>query len=89
MTAILIATQVELFKLRRTLALLAALVVPMAILIMVGANILSRDPGALPGDAWDALVVNFTYFLWCVLALPLLVTPEASLLAGLEHRQHP
>jgi ABC-2 type transport system permease protein len=88
MTALLVATEVELFKLRRTLALLAALVVPLAILIMVGAITLSRDPGALPGDPWDALVVNFTYFLWCVLALPMLVTLEVSLLAGLEHGQH-
>ena len=88
MTALLVATQVELFKLRRTLGLLAAVVVPLAILIMVGATTLSRDPGALTGNPWDALVVNFTYFLWCILALPLLITLEAALLAGLEHSEH-
>jgi len=88
-SALVVAIQVEVFKLRRTLALLAAVVVPLAILIMVGATVLSRDAGSrLPGNSpWDGLVVNFTFFLWCILALPLLITLEASLLAGLEHGQ--
>lgn len=87
MSALLVATQVELFKLKRTLALAVAFVVPMALLLMVGANILSRDANAtLPGPSpWNALIVNFTYFLWCVLAWPLLVTLETALLASLEH----
>lgn len=89
MSALLAATQVELIKLRRTLALAVALVVPIALLGMIAANILSRDPGAqLPGGSpWNALIINFAFFLWCVLALPLLVTLEVALLANLEHSQ--
>ena len=71
MNALVVAIQVELFKLRRTLALAAALAVPLAILIMVGVTVLSRDANTrLPGNSpWDGLVVNFTFFLWCILAL--------------------
>jgi ABC-2 type transport system permease protein len=81
---------VELLKTKRTLALAVALIVPLAVLIVIGANVLSRDPGApLPGDApWNAFVVNFASFFWCVLAFPLLIALEAALLAQLEHGQH-
>ena len=89
MSYVLTAIGVELFKLKRTLALAVAFVVPLAVLLMVGANILSRDASTtIPGGApWNALVVNFTWFLWCILALPMFVTLETALLGGLEHGQ--
>ena len=88
MSGLVVATRVELFKLRRTLALAVALVVPLALLAMLAANILSRDPNqAIPNAPWETFVVNFGFFLWCILALPLLVTLEVALLAGMEHGQ--
>ena len=88
MTYLVVATRMELFKLKRTLALAVAVVVPLALLGMLAANLLSRDPNqVLPSSPWDTFVVNFALFLWCVLALPLLVTLETALLAGLEHGQ--
>jgi ABC-2 type transport system permease protein len=81
------ATRAELRKLRNTLAVLVVVVVPIAVLLMLGANIATRDPGArLPGaDPWMALLDNFSLWLWGHLALPLLVALVTALLAHIEH----
>jgi hypothetical protein len=84
------ATRAEGQKLRRTLALWAAILCPLVVVAMTTAVLLSRTPGRIngPGQPWDNLTVNFVYFLWCLLGLPLFVALETALLAGLEHREN-
>jgi hypothetical protein len=85
------ATRVEVLKLRRTLALLAAILVPLVVIGMTTVVTVSRDPGSLTGgrtSPWDLLMVNFVMFLWCIVALGPFVALESALLAGLEHREN-
>ncbi len=88
--AVIRATRSELVKLRRTLALWVSVAVPLAALLMLGANIMTRgETATLPGSApWVALLDNFTFFLWCRLAYPLLVTLVTALIAGIEHGEN-
>ena len=81
------ATRAELRKLRNTLVVPVVLVVPVAVLLILGANVATRDPTArLPGaDPWRSLLDNFALWLWGHLALPLLVALVTALLAGIEH----
>ncbi len=85
--ALVRSTRSELVKLKRTLALWVVLAVPLAVLGIIGANVVSRGPTTqLPrGNPWLALLDNFVLFVWCRLAFPLLVTLVAALLAGMEH----
>jgi hypothetical protein len=78
----------EAAKLRRTLALWMAVLAP---LVIVGLYFLVgiAGPGPLvrPGtDSWVSLTRN-TVQLWTLLMLPLFITLETSLLAGLEHNE--
>jgi lantibiotic transport system permease protein len=85
------ATQVELLKLRRTLALAFAIIVPLVVIVMTTVLILSRDPGSRiggPSNPWDTVMLNFVLFLWCIVALGPFVALETALLAGLEHREN-
>jgi hypothetical protein len=93
MTALARALWAEQLKLRGTLALWMCLVAPA---LVVGVYVLqitfSNFPARLdPADgpkAWQAFV-QATLVLWAFLMLPLLVTLQAALLAGLEHQgQH-
>jgi ABC-2 type transport system permease protein len=59
---------------------------------MTGANILARDTSGPLGNPqtgpWNSFTINFVFFLWCLVALPLLVALETALLAGVEHREN-
>jgi len=86
------ATRVEVLKLRRTLALWAALLVPLAVIAMTTAMNLSRAPGTRfdpdQPNSWDSLMLDLVLFLWCLVGLPPFVALETALLAGLEHREN-
>jgi hypothetical protein len=75
-------------KLRRTLALWAVLLAPLLVVFLVGFGITQRD--RLPADAttgWEVLA-GYSLSFWAGFLLPLFVTLEASLLAGIEHGAH-
>jgi len=86
------AVGVELLKLRRTLALWASWVIPVAVLAMTTAINLSRGYGTKfvldEPNGWDSLMLDLTLVLWCFVVLPLFVALEAALLAGIEHREN-
>lgn len=92
MRELLRVTKVEIFKLRRTLALWASLLVPLAVVAMTLAMNLSRAPDTRfvedhPNN-WDTLMLDQTLVLWCFVLLPLFVALETALLAGVEHREN-
>lgn len=90
MTDLVRATRVEVLKLRRTLALWTAFLAPLLIVVMTTALNFSRDTLVRAGSTtkpWDALMLNLILLLWCLLGLPLFVTLETALLAGVEHRE--
>jgi hypothetical protein len=78
----------EAAKLKRTLALGMAVLAPLVIVIlyfMIG--MFGGGPALRPGaDAWTMLSRN-TVQLWTLLMLPMFITLETSLLAGLEHTE--
>lgn len=86
------AIGVELLKLRRTLALWAAWVIPLAVVAMTTVINLSRAHGTKfvldEPNGWDSLMLDLTLVLWCFVVLPLFVALEAALLAGIEHREN-
>src|SRR5690349_25160712 len=86
MLPLVILTEVS--KLKRTLALWMAIRAPMVIVnlyFIVG--IAGPGPLVRQGtDTWVLLTRN-TVQLWTVLMLPLFITLETSLLAGLEHSE--
>jgi lantibiotic transport system permease protein len=92
MNELFCATRVEVFKLRRTLALWSALLVPAVVIAMTMAMNLSRSLGTEfvldHPNGWDTLMLDQTLVLWCFVLLPLFVALEAALLAGLEHREN-
>ncbi|HEX4807661.1 MAG TPA: ABC transporter permease [Bryobacteraceae bacterium] len=95
MIGLLRATRMEMLKLRRTLALWASILVPFLLVAMTTALNLSRniggrfDPGAPPAvSQWESLMLDLVLFLWCLIGLPLFVSLETALLAGLEHREN-
>jgi hypothetical protein len=85
-------TQIEVFKLRRTLALWSSLLVPAAVIVMTMVLNLSRSRGTEfvldHPNGWDTLMLDQTLVLWCFVLLPLFVALETALLAGLEHREN-
>jgi ABC-2 type transport system permease protein len=86
------AARAETRKLRRTLALWAAILVPLLVIVMTTALNLFREVGPRvaggPAAPWDSLMLNLVLFLWCLLGLPLFIALETALLAGLEHREN-
>lgn len=86
------AIRIELFKLRRTLALWASILVPLLVIVMTTAMNLSRATGSRfdpdQPNGWDSLMLDLVLFLWCLVGLPLFVSLETALLAGLEHREN-
>lgn len=87
MIVLLRAFQAELLKLRRTLAVWSAVVVPVTIVLLYFI-IYSRPAGAnlfRGRDAWLWMTQN-VLILWSLIMLPLFVALETALLAGLEHR---
>lgn len=92
MHELLRVTKVEFFKLRRTLAVWASLVVPSVVIAMTMAMNLSRAPETQfvedRPNSWDTLMLDQTLVLWCFVLLPLFVALETALLAGMEHREN-
>src|SRR5688572_21407552 len=78
------ALSAEVLKIKRTLALAVAVALPLVIVVM-NLFILIRmrvfDEGF---DGWQYLLLN-SIVLWGLLMLPLYITLETALLAGLEH----
>jgi hypothetical protein len=76
----------EALKLKRTLALGMAFYAPLSIVILYCLIGLFGPSGPLRqgGDVWLSVAKN-TASLWTLLMLPLFITLETSLLAGLEH----
>ncbi len=88
MKALTIAVQVEVIKLRRTLAFWMMFLAPLGIVgltilfdVRLAANVSGADK-----DAW-AVMVRDTLGFWVVLMLPMFVALESSLMAQLEHGQ--
>lgn len=78
---------VELFKLRRTLALFVALILPGVIALLYALMMVQRGKGIIgpPQQAWDALFhANLSG--WTMLGLTLFVALEAALVVGIEHQ---
>lgn len=84
------AAFVEVYKLRRTLALRAALILPIGAVAMTTVVNLSRVRGTEfvldHANGWNTLMLDLTLVLWCFVVLPLFVSLETALLAGVEHR---
>jgi hypothetical protein len=86
------ATLVECKKLRRTLALRAALLLPLggvAMTTVVNLTRATRSDFVLDHpNGWETLMLDLTLTLWCFVVLPLFVSLETALLAGIEHREN-
>ncbi|WP_374603279.1 ABC transporter permease [Arenimonas sp.] len=90
MSALSRALWAEHLKLRGTLAAWMCLVAPAVVVLVYVLQVsFSRFPAnrpPLPGDeAWNGFM-QATLVLWAFLMLPLLVTLQAALLAGLDHQ---
>jgi ABC-2 type transport system permease protein len=85
------ATFVEIYKLRRTLALRVALLLPVGAVAMTTVVNLTRARGSEfvldHPNGWETLMLDLTLVLWCFVMLPLFVSLETALLAGVEHRE--
>lgn len=81
----------EALKLRGTLALWMSLVAPAMVVGLIVLQMTIRDVSRpvtmAPAEAWDALA-NMILQLWAFLMMPLFVTLQSALLAGLEHGNH-
>lgn len=88
MNALLRALSAETLKLRGTLALWMCLVAPATVAVLYMLQMVVMDygnrPTMAPDQAWK-MYAQAVLALWTILMLPLFVTLEAALLAGLEH----
>lgn len=88
MTALLRALSAEALKLRGTLAVWMCLIAPgvvVALMVLqLGVRDLGERPPVSPAEAWAMFGLGVATF-WSILMLPLFVTLESALLAGLEH----
>ena len=77
---------VEGLKLKRTLALAMVVLAPLTVVILHGLIGYAGGSNFVRGgrDAWPSLVNN-AIGMWTILVMPLFITLETSLLAGLEH----
>lgn len=82
------ALRAERLKLKHTLALWMVLVLPLTVaaLMVLGGSLHAQQPSPsiTPAAAWQKLETGM-FLLWCLLMVPLFVTLETALLAGLEH----
>ncbi len=81
------AVHAEALKLRRTLALRMSVVTPAVVVALCVLQLgvaKTQVGGADPVRAWKAFA-GASFALWAFLMMPLFVTLEAALLAGLEH----
>ncbi len=88
MTQILMLLRLEGIKLKGTLALALAFVSPATVVVLNTLVFLQRDPSFMkPGtDAW-LFFCQQVLVLWSLLMMPLFVTLETALLAGLENQE--
>ena len=88
MNALMRALSAEILKLRGTLALWMCFIAPAAVAALYMLQMVAMDygqrPVLSPEDAWK-MYAQAVLALWTILMLPLFVTLEAALLAGLEH----
>jgi hypothetical protein len=86
MTALVRALSAELLKMKRTLALLVALVLPLVV-ILINFYMFTRTRVFEEGStAWEYFIGS-NLIVWGLLMLTLYITLETALLAGLEHNQ--
>lgn len=80
------ALQVEMIKLKRTLALWMVLIAPLSIVFLMTLNMLNAGQRFLEAgyDPWLFLAKN-SIGLWTLLMLPLFISLETALLGNLEH----
>jgi hypothetical protein len=78
----------ELLKIKRTLALWLAFILPAVIVFLFFLNYLQRGEFLIREDAdrWIWMAQN-VLILWSMLFLPLFIALEAALLSGLEHAE--
>ena len=85
------ALSAELLKLRGTLALRMCLIAPVAIAALVVLQLtFTRMPHPSPHSStenWGRFALGFMQ-LWAFLMMPLFLTLQSALLAGLEHNNH-
>lgn len=88
MTALVRALSAETLKLKRTLALWLAIVLPAVIVFLFFLNYLQRGEFLIREDAdsWIWMAQN-VLILWSMLFLPLFTALEMALLSGLEHSE--
>lgn len=88
MSALVRALSAEAMKLRGTLALWMCLIAPATVVgllvLQISFSDLSERTPLPPAEAWQSFVRGALTF-WAFLMLPLFVTLESALLAGLEH----
>ena len=89
MTALFRALRAEMLKMKRTLALLMVLVTPGTVVAMQFFNMLQRGENleGFRADPWGVLAQG-VLAIWAILMLPLFITLETALLAGMEHGAH-
>jgi hypothetical protein len=81
------AIHAEFLKLKRTLAFRMIFVAPMLVALLglfVQFTQLSRGRGATANNLWESLSRE-SFAIWAIFLLPLLITLETALLAGIEH----
>lgn len=83
------ALSAETLKLRGTLALWMALIAPAVVVVLYVLQLSTMDLSKGPprGDGWQTFLQS-AMVLWAFLMLPLFVTLESALLAGVEHANH-
>lgn len=88
MTALVRAIHAETLKLKGTLALWLAFILPAVIVFLFFLNYLQRGETLIRADAdsWVWMTQNIL-ILWSMLFLPLFVALEMALLSGLEHSE--
>ena len=91
MSAQLRALSAELLKLRGTLALWMCLIAPAVVValyvLQVSFSKIVPRPATDPAESWFFFTQSI-FVLWSFLMLPLLVTLQSALLAGLEHNDN-
>lgn len=91
MNMLMRALSAEALKLRGTLALWMSFIAPALVVALIVLQMTIRDvtrPVTMaPAEAWEAFA-GMVLQLWAFLMMPLFITLQSALLAGLEHNNH-